>query len=52
MHVILWDPEKAKANLEKRGVRFSDAEVALFDPNAISAGFSSPFAPIAMTTFA
>ncbi len=36
MYAIGWDPEKARANLEKHGVRFSDAEVALFDPNAIT----------------
>ena len=36
MYAIDWDPEKARANLEKHGVRFSDAEVALFDPNAIT----------------
>ena len=36
MHVIIWDPDKALSNLEKHGVRFSDAEIALFDPNAIT----------------
>ena len=36
MYAIGWDPEKARANLEKHGVRFSDAEVALFDANAIT----------------
>ena len=36
MYAIGWDPEKARANLNKHGVRFSDAEVALFDPNAIT----------------
>ncbi len=36
MYAIGWDPEKARANLEKHGLRFSDAEVALFDPNAIT----------------
>ena len=36
MYAIDWDPEKARANLEKHGVRFSDAEVALFDPHAIT----------------
>ena len=34
--MIAWDPDKARANLEKHGVRFSDAEVALFDPDAIT----------------
>jgi uncharacterized DUF497 family protein len=33
---IVWDPHKAKANLIKHGVRFSDAELVLFDDNAIS----------------
>jgi uncharacterized DUF497 family protein len=33
---VLWDPEKAKANLKKHGVRFSDAEGALFDPMALT----------------
>jgi uncharacterized protein len=33
---VLWDPEKAKVNLEKHGVRFSDAETILFDPNALT----------------
>ena len=33
---IEWDPEKAISNFEKHGVRFSDAEVALFDPNAMT----------------
>ena len=38
MHAINWDAEKARANLEKHGVRFSDAEVALFDPYTITVG--------------
>jgi uncharacterized DUF497 family protein len=33
---IVWDPEKARTNYRKHGVRFSDAEGALFDPNALS----------------
>ena len=33
---MLWDPEKAKVNLEKHGVRFSDAETVLFNPNALT----------------
>lgn len=33
---IIWDPRKAKSNLGKHGVRFSDAEVVFFDPNAIT----------------
>ncbi len=36
MYAVGWDPEKARANPEKNGVRFSDAEVTLFDPNAIT----------------
>lgn len=33
---IIWDPRKAKANLAKHGIRFSDAEGVLFDPNALT----------------
>jgi uncharacterized DUF497 family protein len=33
---VFWDPAKAEANLLKHGVRFSDAEVVLFDPLALS----------------
>ena len=33
---VEWDPEKAISNLRKHGVRFSDAEAALFDPDALS----------------
>lgn len=32
----IWDPKKAKANLHKHGIRFSDAEGVPFDPNALS----------------
>lgn len=32
----VWDPEKAKANLEKHGVRFSDAELVLYDRYAVT----------------
>ena len=32
----VWDPEKAKANLEKHGVRFSDAELVLYDAYAVT----------------
>ena len=31
-----FDPAKAKANLRKHGVAFSDAELALRDPNALT----------------
>ena len=33
---VIWDPRKARANLLKHGIRFSDAEGALFDPQAIT----------------
>jgi uncharacterized protein len=33
---VEWDPNKAVINLQKHGVRFSDAEAVLFDPNALS----------------
>jgi uncharacterized DUF497 family protein len=33
---VVWDPEKAKSNLKKHGVRFSDAETVLADPNALT----------------
>jgi uncharacterized DUF497 family protein len=33
---ITWDPMKARANLAKHGVRFSDAESVLFDPGALT----------------
>ena len=33
---IVWDPAKADANLRKHGIRFSDAEGVLFDPNALT----------------
>ena len=33
---VAWDPNKAKANLKKHGVHFSDAESVLFDPDALS----------------
>ncbi|MEE3719793.1 BrnT family toxin [Tumidithrix elongata RA019] len=29
---VEWDPNKAATNLQKHGVRFSDAESVLFDP--------------------
>ena len=31
---VVWDPDKARANYLKHGVRFSDAEGALVDPLA------------------
>lgn len=33
---LTWDPIKARANLAKPGVRFSDAESVLFDPGALT----------------
>lgn len=40
MHIrpirIVWDPEKAKSNFLKHGVRFCDAESVLFDPMAMT----------------
>ncbi len=34
--LILWNSEKARTNRQKHGVRFSDAEIVLFDPSAIT----------------
>ena len=36
MYVTTWNTEKARENLDKHDVRFSDAEVALYDPGAIA----------------
>ena len=33
---VVWDPSKARANYLKHGIRFSDAEGVLFDPQAIT----------------
>ena len=33
---VVWDPEKARSNPRKHGVRFSDAEPVPFDPNALT----------------
>ena len=33
---VEWDPNKAAINLQKHGVRFSDAEAVLYDPSALS----------------
>ena len=33
---VVWDPEKAETNLKKHGIRFSDAEMILSDPNALT----------------
>jgi len=33
---ITWDPNKAEVNFKKHGVRFSDAEMVLYDPVAMT----------------
>ncbi len=33
---VEWDPAKARSNLKKHGISFSDAEAVLFDPFALS----------------
>ncbi len=33
---IEWDSNKAKTNLQKHGVHFSDAEAVLFDPYSLT----------------
>ena len=33
---VVWDPEKAETNLRKHSIRFSDAEMILSDPNALT----------------
>ncbi len=33
---VIWDPAKARANLKKHGVSFSDAALALYDPKALT----------------
>jgi len=33
---IVWDPRKARTNLAKHGIRFSDAEGVLLDPTALT----------------
>jgi uncharacterized DUF497 family protein len=33
---ITWDPNKAEVNFKKHGIRFSDAEVALYDTFAMT----------------
>ena len=34
---ITWDPAKARSNIKKHGVAFSDAEPVLYDPYGITA---------------
>ena len=38
---IEWDPSKAKSNLSKHGIRFSDVEPVFYDELALS--MSDPF---------
>ena len=33
---VVWDPQKASSNHRRHGIRFSDAEMVLFDPNALT----------------
>ncbi|MGD9249449.1 MAG: BrnT family toxin [Desulfobacteraceae bacterium] len=33
---IIWDPNKAKINFKKHGIRFSDAEMVLYDSFAMT----------------
>lgn len=33
---VRWDPKKAKINLRKHGISFSDAENVLYDPIALT----------------
>ena len=33
---VVWDPEKAETNLRKHNIRFSDAEIILSDPSALT----------------
>ncbi len=33
---LVWDPRKASSNLRKHEIRVSDAEMVLFDPNALT----------------
>jgi uncharacterized DUF497 family protein len=33
---VVWDPHKAISNHRKHGIRFSDVEMVLFDPNALT----------------
>jgi len=33
---IIWDPNKAETNFKKHGIRFSDAEMVLYDSFAMT----------------
>jgi uncharacterized DUF497 family protein len=34
--IITWDPNKAEINFKKHGIRFSDAEMVLYDSFAMT----------------
>ena len=34
--LVTWDPQKARANLAKHGIRLSDADVVLSDPDGLT----------------
>ncbi len=36
MYIVVWDTAKARENIRKHGVRFSDAATALDDPDALT----------------
>jgi uncharacterized DUF497 family protein len=33
---IVWDPEKARKNMKQHNICFSNDEMVLFDPNALT----------------
>jgi len=33
---VTWDPKKAESNFKKHKIRFSDAEMVLYDPFAMT----------------
>ncbi len=33
---VYWDTKKDKANFQKHGIHFSDAEAVFYDPNALT----------------
>ena len=33
---VVWDPDRARSNLKKHGVRYADAATVPFDPNALT----------------
>ena len=33
---VIWDPKKAKTNLEKHDIHFSDIEAVFFDPYSLT----------------